>query len=111
MVVLFDRSCLALRGVLDQLIGPMNHQQSVRCAVPSRNAQASLPQDMHDTVIQGCVGASTLLEAAAGFAGPEDAQVMEFLDRARIQLRLTLDEARQALTDLRRLDSFADRTG
>ena len=63
-------------------------------------------REMHDTVIQGCVGASTLLEAAAGFAVREGAHMSEFLNRARMQLRLTLDEARQALCDLRH-DSFA----
>ncbi|HEY4086279.1 MAG TPA: two-component regulator propeller domain-containing protein [Bryobacteraceae bacterium] len=85
------------------------HQQNVRYAV--RLAERTrIARDMHDTVIQGCVGASTLLEAAAGFAGPEADPVMEFLDRARIQLRLTLDEARQALTDLRH-DSFAEGLG
>jgi ligand-binding sensor domain-containing protein/two-component sensor histidine kinase len=63
-------------------------------------------REMHDTVIQGCVGASTLLEAAAGCTVREAAQMSEFLNRARLQLRLTLDEARQALCDLRH-DSFA----
>jgi ligand-binding sensor domain-containing protein/two-component sensor histidine kinase len=68
--------------------------------------RACVARDMHDTVIQGCVGASTLLEAAAG-CDPSEANMMrEYLDRARIQLRLTLDEARQAVRDLRR-DSFA----
>jgi signal transduction histidine kinase/ligand-binding sensor domain-containing protein len=85
------------------------HQQHIRYAV-RLSERTRIARDMHDTVIQGCVGASTLLEAAAGFAGPEAAPVMEFLDRARIQLRLTLDEARQALTDLRH-DSFADGLG
>lgn len=68
--------------------------------------RARIARDMHDTVIQGFVGTSTLLEAAAGCAAPEAVQMNEYLDRARIQLRLTLDEARQALRDLRH-DSFA----
>ena len=72
--------------------------------------RARIARDMHDTVIQGCVGASTLLEAAAGCAVPEAGPMMEFLDRARMQLRLTLDEARQALRDLRH-DSFTDGLG
>ena len=60
---------------------------------------------MHDTVVQGCVGVSTLIEAAVGSAGSDQAQMLECLDNARIHLRLTLDEARQALSDLRH-DSF-----
>ena len=64
-----------------------------------------IAREMHDTVVQGCVGISTLVEAAAGSAPNDQVQMMAFLDSARIHLRLTLDEARQALTDLR-FDSF-----
>ena len=60
---------------------------------------------MHDTVVQGCVGVSTLIEAAVGSARSDQEQMLECLDSARVHLRLTLDEARQALTDLRH-DSF-----
>jgi signal transduction histidine kinase len=60
-----------------------------------------LAREMHDTVIQGCVGVSTLLEAASGFGQSNPGQMREFLDQARIQVRLTLDEARQAVWDLR----------
>jgi signal transduction histidine kinase len=62
---------------------------------------------MHDTVVQGCVGVSTLIEAAVGSARSDPDQMLECLDNARIHLRLTLDEARQALSDLRH-DSFDD---
>ncbi|HXJ44807.1 MAG TPA: two-component regulator propeller domain-containing protein [Bryobacteraceae bacterium] len=64
-----------------------------------------IAREMHDTVVQGCVGVSTLIEAAAGFALSDRGLMLECLDNARIHLRLTLDEARQALTDLRH-DSF-----
>ena len=64
-----------------------------------------IAREMHDTVVQGCVGISTLIEAAVGCAGSDQAQMLECLDNARIHLRLTLDEARQALSDLRH-DSF-----
>jgi len=105
----FSIVALALCAAFWLVFRSWEHQQNMRYAV--RLAERTrIARDMHDTVIQGCVGASTLLEAAAGFAGPEAAPVMEFLDRARIQLRLTLDEARQALTDLRH-DSFAEGLG
>jgi signal transduction histidine kinase len=55
--------------------------------------------------VQGCVGVSTLIEAAAGAARTDQDQMLECLDDARVHLRLTIDEARQALTDLRH-DSF-----
>src|SRR5204863_6534148 len=64
-----------------------------------------IASEMHDTVVQGCVGVSTLIEAAVGSARSDQDQMLECLDNARIHLRLTLDEARQALSDLRH-DSF-----
>jgi ligand-binding sensor domain-containing protein/signal transduction histidine kinase len=64
-----------------------------------------IAREMHDTVVQGCVGVSTLIEAAVGSARSDQDLMLECLDNARIHLRLTLDEARQALTDLRH-DSF-----
>jgi signal transduction histidine kinase len=64
-----------------------------------------IAREMHDTVVQGCVGVSTLIEAAVGSARSDQDLMLECLDNARIHLRLTLDEARQALTDLRE-DSF-----
>src|SRR5262245_49965744 len=48
---------------------------------------------------------STLIETAVGSARSDPEQMYECLDNARIHLRLTLDEARQALSDLRH-DSF-----
>ena len=65
-----------------------------------------IAREMHDTVVQGCIGVSTLIEAAVSSAGSDqDSGMMECLDNARIHLRMTLDEARQALSDLRH-DSF-----
>ncbi len=64
-----------------------------------------IAREMHDTVVQGCVGVSTLIEAAVGSARSDQDLMLECLDNARIHLRMTLDEARQALTDLRH-DSF-----
>ena len=63
--------------------------------------RTSIAREMHDTVVQGCVGVSTLIEAAVGSARSDPDQMLECLDNARIHLRLTLDEARQALSDLR----------
>uniref|UniRef100_Q024A3 Histidine kinase n=1 Tax=Solibacter usitatus (strain Ellin6076) TaxID=234267 RepID=Q024A3_SOLUE len=64
-----------------------------------------IAREMHDTVVQGCVGVSTLIEAAVSSARSDQDLMLECLDNARIHLRMTLDEARQALTDLRH-DSF-----
>src|SRR5207244_934053 len=64
-----------------------------------------IAREMHDTVVQGCVGVSTLIEAAVSSVRSDQDLMLECLDNARIHLRLTLDEARQALSDLRH-DSF-----
>jgi ligand-binding sensor domain-containing protein/signal transduction histidine kinase len=60
-----------------------------------------LAREMHDTVIQGCVGVSTLLEAAARFRDLDAAEAEALLDQARLQANSTLDEARQAVWNLR----------
>jgi signal transduction histidine kinase len=63
--------------------------------------RARLAREMHDTVIQGCVGVSSLLEAAASFERTNPSMLVDFLNRARSQVRITLEEARQAVWDLR----------
>jgi ligand-binding sensor domain-containing protein/signal transduction histidine kinase len=61
-----------------------------------------LARELHDTVIQDCVGVSTLLEAAAKAGRSNPDRLTDFVDRARTQIKITLDEARQAVWDLRR---------
>jgi signal transduction histidine kinase len=56
---------------------------------------------MHDTVIQGCVGVSTLLEAVARFQRTNLNEAAQLLAHARSQIKETLEEARQAVWDLR----------
>jgi ligand-binding sensor domain-containing protein/signal transduction histidine kinase len=60
-----------------------------------------LAREMHDTVIQGCVGVSTLLEAARSMPPSAIGKSRELLDRAAMQVRLTVNEAREAVWDLR----------
>jgi ligand-binding sensor domain-containing protein/two-component sensor histidine kinase len=60
-----------------------------------------LAREMHDTLIQGCVGVSALLEAQSsiGQAGGENGH--DLLEYARTQIRSTIDEARRAVWNLR----------
>lgn len=58
-----------------------------------------LARDMHDTLIQSCVGVSTLLEAACSIQQSERAG--DLVERAREQIRVTIDEARSAVWTLR----------
>ncbi len=68
-----------------------------------------LAREMHDTVIQGCTSISALLEAIASRraaparAGQRQASepADELLDHARMQIRTTVNEAREAVWNLR----------
>jgi ligand-binding sensor domain-containing protein/signal transduction histidine kinase len=60
-----------------------------------------LAREMHDTVIQGCVGVSTLLEAARSMPASAKDKAAELVERAAVQVRVTVNEARDAVWDLR----------
>ena len=63
--------------------------------------RSRLAREMHDTVIQGCTGISALLEAVASVGDENRAVKNELLDYARTQIRATIDEARQAVWNMR----------
>ena len=60
-----------------------------------------LAREMHDTLIQGCVSISALLEAAASREIDDNESRAHLIDYAATQLRATVDEARQAVWNLR----------
>ena len=72
--------------------------------------RSRLAREMHDTLIQGCTGISLLLEAMAKQRKrtPEDE---DLLDVARTQVRATINEARQAVWNLRRKEEDIDLPG
>jgi signal transduction histidine kinase len=61
-----------------------------------------LAREMHDTVIQGCASVSALIEALASLLKREDKLTQNLIEHARTQLRSTIDEAREAVWNLRR---------
>jgi ligand-binding sensor domain-containing protein/signal transduction histidine kinase len=61
-----------------------------------------LAREMHDTVIQGCASVSALIEALSSVLKGEDQLVQNLVEHARIQLRSTVDEAREEVWNLRR---------
>jgi ligand-binding sensor domain-containing protein/signal transduction histidine kinase len=69
--------------------------------------RSRLAREMHDTVIQGCTGVSALLEAQA-MEGETDSRGTTngagLMDFARQQLRNTINEAREAIWNLRKPD-------
>jgi len=66
--------------------------------------RSRLAREMHDTLIQGCAGVSAMLEAAASL-DPDDRETKaHFVEFANGQIRSLMDEAREAVWDLRRGD-------
>jgi ligand-binding sensor domain-containing protein/signal transduction histidine kinase len=61
-----------------------------------------IAREMHDTVIQGCASASALLEAVVSLEPKTEGPRKDLLDSARCQIRATVDEARQAVWNLRK---------
>ncbi len=76
------------------------HETKARYAV-LLNERIRLAREMHDTVIQGCVGVSTLLEAATRFQRTDRDAGDRLIAEAKLQVNATLDEARQAVWNLR----------
>jgi ligand-binding sensor domain-containing protein/signal transduction histidine kinase len=60
-----------------------------------------LAREMHDTLIQGCVSVSAMLEAASSGEVNDDESRLHMIDYAATQIRATVDEARQAVWNLR----------
>ena len=75
-----------------------NLRQRFAAVLEERNR---LAREMHDTLIQGCVGVSALLEAASSAREVSPSISDELLDRARNEARATVDEARLAVWNLR----------
>ncbi|MGB7549255.1 MAG: two-component regulator propeller domain-containing protein [Terracidiphilus sp.] len=63
--------------------------------------RSRLAREMHDTLIQGCAGVSAMLEAASSCERDDDESRLHLIDYANTQIRATMDEARQAVWNLR----------
>jgi ligand-binding sensor domain-containing protein/signal transduction histidine kinase len=63
--------------------------------------RSRLAREMHDTLIQGCVSISALLEAASSGEIDDNESRSHLIDYAATQIRATVDEARQAVWNLR----------
>jgi ligand-binding sensor domain-containing protein/signal transduction histidine kinase len=94
-----------LAGILVACIAWTIYHQRVRqmqtrfsAVLEERNR---LAREMHDTVIQGCTGTSALLEAMASTATEKRTTDSELLQYARLQIRATINEARDAVWNMR----------
>lgn len=63
-----------------------------------------IAREMHDTIIQGCTSVSALLEGLSSLSHQSSPLEQELIEHARIQVRTTVQEAREAVWDLRHKD-------
>ena len=106
----FMATCLLLVALL--IFGAYQYRvRQVRTRFEAVLGERSrLAREMHDTVIQGCTGVSALLEAIS-METPVDSGGNGLMDFARMQLRTTIDEAREAVWNLRQPDDDTDELG
>jgi ligand-binding sensor domain-containing protein/signal transduction histidine kinase len=72
--------------------------------------RSRLAREMHDTVIQGCTSVSALLEALS-MDGADEVPRDGLMDFARSQLSTTINEARDAIWNLRQPDGRVEGLG
>lgn len=89
-VVLF--SCLAYQMRVQQIKGRFKAVLAER---------TRLAREMHDTLIQGCIAVSALLKAASSGEVNDPESRLHLIDYASTQIHATIDEARQAVWNLR----------
>jgi ligand-binding sensor domain-containing protein/signal transduction histidine kinase len=95
-------SVLALLGSISSAYRFRLHRMRVH--FQAINAERTrIAREMHDTVIQGCVGVSTLLEAALGLDASDESLRQHLLGYATEQTRSTIDSARSAVWALRNI--------
>jgi signal transduction histidine kinase len=106
----FIAACLALAALFVFGVYQLRVRQ-VRTRFEAVLAERSrLAREMHDTVIQGCTGVSALLEALS-METVSDSDGNGLMDVARLQLRTTINEARDAVWNLRQPDSDTSQLG
>ena len=69
--------------------------------------RSRLAREVHDTIIQGCSSTSALLEASSSMEQCDKVLSQQLVDYARKQIRETVDEARQAVWNLRNGETAA----
>ena len=105
----FIATCMLLAAGL-VLVMYQNRVRQVRARADAVLEERSrVAREMHDTVIQGCTSVSALLEALSMETRP-NSEGISLMDFARLQLRNTINEARDAIWNLRQADD-ADRLG
>jgi ligand-binding sensor domain-containing protein/signal transduction histidine kinase len=107
----FVLCCLLLLGAL-VWISHLWHLRQMKLRFEAvLEERGRVAREMHDTLIQGCVSVSTLLEGVSSQSDGASDERSHLLDYARAQLRLTLDDARRALWNLRRNETLTTEVG
>jgi signal transduction histidine kinase len=103
--------CLVFLGLLAWLADRIrSHQVHERFAAVLVE-RSRLAREIHDTVIQGCTAISVLLEAYSSMPEPHSEAQRGILDVARQQAQETIEDARDAVWDLRHTDQEASGLG
>jgi ligand-binding sensor domain-containing protein/signal transduction histidine kinase len=97
----FISACVALLALLIFAIYQYRVRQVRARFEAVLEERSRLAREMHDTVIQGCTGVSAVMEALA-MNGAKDSADSSLMDFARQQLRDTINEAREAIWNLRK---------
>jgi ligand-binding sensor domain-containing protein/signal transduction histidine kinase len=97
----FIALCVLAIGLISMLAYQVRMKQ-VRSRFEAVLAERTrLAREMHDTLIQGCAGVSAMLEAAASRDAGDSESRQHLIEFASTQIRSTIDEARQAVWNLR----------
>jgi len=86
-------------GAAGQFYRARTQRERMRRAVLEERNR--LAREMHDTLVQGCVGAVSMLEAADSLQSESPQRAHGLVAHAREQIRATIDEARDAIWNLR----------
>jgi signal transduction histidine kinase/ligand-binding sensor domain-containing protein len=102
----YGLSALAVGGAIWAAFWLHTRQTAARYALLLAE-RTRLAREMHDTVIQGCVGVSTLLEASSRYQRSNVEEANKLRDQARAEVKATIQEARQAVWNLRHAETEA----
>ncbi|MDR3724807.1 MAG: two-component regulator propeller domain-containing protein [Terracidiphilus sp.] len=109
--VWFIVCCVFLAVVLGLLVLRLRLQQMRNRVHAVYEERVRLAREMHDTLLQGCAGVSTLIEAVLGADEGRDSLRLQLLNYANEQIHSTIDAARDAVWELRNSAESAEDAG
>ena len=103
----FIALCAALVGLISVVAYRIRMRQ-IHVRFEAVLAERSrLAREMHDTLIQGCASVSAMLEGALSCDSDDHESRTHMIDYANTQIRATMDEARQAVWNIRKGEQAA----